>query len=132
MGKWSLIFGALGILTYWRRFDFLDISNRIGVRMRAVAFQKILESNFYRHNTQFQTYVHHNINDIRAVSEFTGQTAFLALRGVFFLLGGTISLLYHASPYICLIAALIMSSFNRNFMLKGSVLSSKKQQTEIS
>lgn len=42
MGKWSVVFGLLGMFTYWRRFDFLDISNRIGVRMRSAAFKKIL------------------------------------------------------------------------------------------
>jgi hypothetical protein len=42
MGKWSVIFGLIGVLTYWRRYDFLDISNRLGIRMRTVAFKKIL------------------------------------------------------------------------------------------
>ena len=68
MGKWAVIFGSLGILTYVRRFDFLDISNRIAVRMRSIAFEKILNSHYYRHNTQFQTLVHHTINDIKVVS----------------------------------------------------------------
>ena len=44
LGKWSVVFGLMGIFTYWRRFDFLDISNRIGIRMRTVAFRKIMES----------------------------------------------------------------------------------------
>jgi len=38
MGKWAILLGSMGILTYLRRFDFLDISNRIGVRMRVIAF----------------------------------------------------------------------------------------------
>ena len=42
MGKWSIVFGLIGLFTYMRRFDFLDISNRIGIRMRTVAFKKIL------------------------------------------------------------------------------------------
>ena len=44
LGKWSVVFGLMGIFTYWRRFDFLDISNRIGIRMRTVAFRQIMES----------------------------------------------------------------------------------------
>ena len=43
MGKWSVVFGLIGVFTYWRRYDFLDISNRIGIRMRTVAFKKIME-----------------------------------------------------------------------------------------
>jgi hypothetical protein len=80
--------------------------------MRAIAFQKILSSDFYRHNTQFQTYVHHTISDIQNISYFTGETAFLGLRGLFFLTGGTACLLFTASPYICLIAAVVMTLFN--------------------
>jgi hypothetical protein len=37
-GKWTAIFTLMGILTYQRRVQFLDISNRIGVRMRMVLF----------------------------------------------------------------------------------------------
>ena len=44
MGKWATVFTLMGIFTYWRRFDFLDITNRIAVRMRAIAFRKILNS----------------------------------------------------------------------------------------
>lgn len=72
MGKWSVIFGLIGVLTYWRRYDFLDISNRIGIRLRTVAFRKIMDSDLYRKNASFQTYLHHIITDVRAISEFTG------------------------------------------------------------
>ena len=41
----------------------------------------------------------------------------MALRGVFFLSGGAICLLYNASPYLCLIAGVCMSLFNCNFSL---------------
>lgn len=44
LGKWSVIFALMGVFTYWRRYDFLDISNRIAIRMRTVAFRKIMES----------------------------------------------------------------------------------------
>ena len=44
MGKWATVFAFMGIFTYWRRFDFLDITNRIAVRMRAIAFRKIMQS----------------------------------------------------------------------------------------
>ena len=94
MGKWATVFMFMGIFTYWRRFDFLDISNRIAVRMRAIAFRKILDSEFYRRNVQFQTYIHHIITDVQTVSWFTGETMFMGLRGTFFLLGGSICLLF--------------------------------------
>ena len=42
MGKWSVVFGLIGVFTYMRRYDFLDISNRIGIRMRTIAFKKIM------------------------------------------------------------------------------------------
>lgn len=71
-GKWSVVFGLMGLFTYWRRFDFLDISNRIAIRMRTVAFRKILDSDFYRSTLQHQTYLHHLITDIQTVSWFAG------------------------------------------------------------
>ena len=55
--------------------------------------------------------MHHIITDIQTVSWFTGETMFMALRGLFFCLGGSICLLYQ-SPYICLIAAATMGTFN--------------------
>lgn len=111
MGKWACIFGLIGVFTYWRRYDFLDISNRIGIRLRSVAFKKILESDLYRKNVLFQTYLHHLITDVQTVSGFAGETVFMGLRGVFFLIGGTACLLFQ-SPMICLIAAVAMTAFN--------------------
>ncbi len=42
VSKWAAIFGSLSFLTYNRRFHFLDISNKIGNRLRAVVYQKTL------------------------------------------------------------------------------------------
>lgn len=111
MGKWSVIFGLIGLFTYWRRYDFLDISNRIGIRMRTIAFKKIMESDLYKKNALHQTYLHHMITDIQTISNFSGETVFMGLRGFFFLLGGTACLLFQ-SPLICIIAAVTMSAFN--------------------
>ena len=57
--------------------------------------------------------MHHIITDIQTVSWFTGETMFMGLRGLFFLTGGSICLVFE-SPYICLIAAMTMGAFNRN------------------
>ena len=128
LGKWSVIFGLMGVFTYWRRFDFLDISNRIGIRMRTIAFRRIMESDFYRTNLQHQTYLHHVITDIQTVSWFTGETIFIGLRGLFFLLGGTACLLFQ-SPYICIVAGVTMTGFNRTYAFISSVLPSSKPKT---
>ena len=72
MGKWSVVFGLIGVFTYLRRYDFLDISNRIGIRMRTIAFKKIMESDLYKKNNMFQTYLHHIITDVQTISTFTG------------------------------------------------------------
>ena len=37
-GKWAILFTILGVLTYRRRVQFVDISNRIATRMRIVLF----------------------------------------------------------------------------------------------
>ncbi len=121
MGKWSVVFGLIGVFTYWRRYDFLDISNRIGIRMRTVAFKKIMESDLYRKNTNFQSYLHHIVTDVQNISNFGGETVFMGLRGIFFLLGGTVCLLVQ-SPMICVIAAITMTAFNRNPSPNTSIL----------
>jgi len=113
MGKWSVVFGLIGVFTYWRRYDFLDISNRIGIRMRTVAFKKIMESDLYKKNANFQSYLHHIVTDVQNISNFGGETVFMGLRGIFFLLGGTVCLLVQ-SPMICVIAAITMTAFNCN------------------
>jgi hypothetical protein len=114
VGKWAIVFGLIGVLTYWRRYDFLDISNRIGIRLRSIAFKKMLESDLYKKNTLFQTYLHHMITDVQTISGFAGETAFMGLRGLFFLIGGTVCLLIQ-SPIICIIAAITMTGFNRTY-----------------
>lgn len=113
MGKWSVVFGLIGFLTYRRRYDFLDISNRIGIRMRLVLFKQLMNSDLYKKNTAFQTYLHHIVTDVQTISTFTGESVFFALRGLFFLVGGTACLLYQ-SPLICMIAAVTMTAFNCN------------------
>lgn len=111
MGKWGMFFALLGSLTYYRRFNILDLSNRIGIRMRSVLFKKILNSDMYKKNAEFQSYLHHMMADVQQVSNFMGDTIFFGLRGIFFLIGGISCLLYQ-SPLICLIAAVTMTGFN--------------------
>jgi hypothetical protein len=47
-GKWSVLICLVGVLNYWRRYNFLDISNRIGIRMRTIAFHKVMQSELYK------------------------------------------------------------------------------------
>ena len=46
--KWMGIFGVSMLITYKRRFYFMDISNRIASRLRYVFYKKLLESDLYR------------------------------------------------------------------------------------
>ena len=48
--KWSVIFGVMGVLTYRRRYEFLDISNRISVRLRSTLYKQILQRDFYKNS----------------------------------------------------------------------------------
>ena len=66
--KWSVIFGVMGVLTYRRRYEFLDISNRISVRLRSTLYKQILQRDFYKNSEIPQTFVHHLITDIKTVS----------------------------------------------------------------
>jgi hypothetical protein len=68
IGKWAGIFGALGGLTYLRRYEFLDVSNRISVRFRTVMYSHILNSDFYRSNQYAQACVHHLVTDVKSLS----------------------------------------------------------------
>ena len=73
-----------------------------------------------------QTYVHHLVTDVKAVSEFTGETLFMGVRGGCFLLGGVGCLLY-SSPYLSLICVGIMSIFNLIFRSRNTELKSLKE-----
>ena len=68
VGKWAAIFGTLGSLTYLRRYEFLDVSNRISVRFRTVLYNHILNSDLYRRNQEAQACVHHLVTDVKSVS----------------------------------------------------------------
>jgi hypothetical protein len=72
IAKWAGIFGTLGALTYLRRYEFLDVSNKISVRFRTVLYNHILNSDLYRRNSHAQACVHHLVTDVKSVSEFTG------------------------------------------------------------
>lgn len=127
IGKWAGIFGALGTLTYLRRYEFLDVSNRIGVRFRTVLYNHILSGDFYRNNQHAQACVHHLVTDVKAVSEFTGESVFMGVRGACFLVGGIGCLLYY-SPYLSLISVAIMSVFNLMFRGRNTILKKLKEQ----
>lgn len=51
LGKWSMFFALLGSLSYYRRFNILDLSNRIGIRLRSILFKRILNTDMYKKNT---------------------------------------------------------------------------------
>lgn len=125
IGKWAGIFGALGTLTYLRRYQFLDVSNRISVRFRTVLYSHILNNDFYRRNQYAQACVHHIVTDVKSLSQFTGETVFMGVRGAFFLLGGVGCLLYY-SPYLSLISIGIMSVFNLLFRSRNTLLKQLK------
>lgn len=46
-----MFFALLGSLSYYRRFNILDLSNRIGIRLRSVLFKRILNTDMYKKNT---------------------------------------------------------------------------------
>ena len=53
-GKWTALFSFLGVLTYRRRVQFVDISNRIATRMRIVLFSQILNRDFFKKHEMTQ------------------------------------------------------------------------------
>lgn len=127
IGKWTGIFATLGTLTYLRRYEFLDVSNRISVRLRTVLYSHVMTHDFYRRNLYTQACVHHLVTDVKSLSEFTGETVFMGVRGVFFLTGGICCLLY-TSPYVSLIAIGIMSVFNLLFRSRNTLLKNLKSE----
>jgi hypothetical protein len=68
IGKWAGIFSALGTLTYLRRYEFLDVSNKISVRFRTVLYSHILSKDYYRRSQFAQACVHHIVTDVKSVS----------------------------------------------------------------
>jgi ABC-type multidrug transport system fused ATPase/permease subunit len=105
----------------------LDVSNRISVRFRSVLYSHILNNDFYRRNQYAQACVHHLVTDVKSLSEFTGETVFMGVRGIFFLLGGIGCLLYY-SPYLSLISVGIMSVFNLLFRSRNTLLKQLKAE----
>lgn len=112
------------------RFEFLDISNRISVRLRNTMYKQILQRDFYKQHEIPQTFVHHLITDIKTVSEFTGESVFMGLRGICFLAGGVCCLLY-TSPYLSLIAVGIMTLFNLYFRGRNQTLKYLKERENL-
>lgn len=90
-------------------------------------YNHILSNDFYRRNQFAQACVHHLVTDVKSLSEFTGETVFMGVRGAFFLLGGVGCLLYY-SPYLSLISVGIMSIFNLLFRSRNSKLKHLKEE----
>lgn len=68
IGKWAGILGGLSTLTYLRRYEFLDITNKLSVRMRTVLYNHILNNDLYRRNQYAQACVHHLVTDVKSLS----------------------------------------------------------------
>ena len=68
VAKWAGIFGGLGGLTYLRRYEFLDVSNKISVRFRSVLYHNVLSGDYYRQRGMTQAWVHHLVTDIKWIS----------------------------------------------------------------
>jgi len=68
LGKWTALFSIGGLLTYQRRYEFLDLSNRLAIRMRNALYTQTLHSNIYKHSNSSQQYLYHLVNDIKTVS----------------------------------------------------------------
>ena len=88
-------------------------------------YKQILQRDFYKQYEIPQTFVHHLITDIKTVSEFTGESVFMGLRGICFLVGGVCCLLY-TSPYLSAIAVGIMTLFNLWFRGRNQTLKTLK------
>jgi len=68
VSKWAGIFGSVGYLTYLRRYELIDVSNRISVRFRTVLYNHILSNDSYRRSQYAQACVHHLVTDVKSVS----------------------------------------------------------------
>lgn len=90
-------------------------------------YSHILGSDFYRSNQYAQACVHHLVTDVKSLSEFTGESIFMGVRGACFLIGGVSCLLY-TSPYLTLISVAIMSVFNLLFRGRNTILKRLKEQ----
>jgi hypothetical protein len=60
--------------------------------------------------------IHHLITDIKALSEFLGESVFFAARGVLFLVGGLGCLIYY-EPWLSVISVGVMGLLSRKLLL---------------
>ncbi|XP_051912596.1 ATP-binding cassette sub-family B member 10, mitochondrial-like [Hippocampus zosterae] len=125
--KWTVYFGVVGTVTYKRRYEFIELTNRVGHRLRAAMFGQLVRKNAYAGKEVEAGYVHHLVTDVKAISEFLGETLFFGLRGSLFLLGGSGCLLYQA-PLLSLVAIALMGAINLAFRPLNSSLRALKEQ----
>jgi hypothetical protein len=64
--KWGLYFAVVGAATYRRRLEFIQLTNRIGHRLRTVLFRQLVVQ---RQGKLLEAgLVHHLVTDVRAIS----------------------------------------------------------------
>lgn len=96
LGLWITIFGLSGVITYVRRYISNDLANRIACRLRQKVYSVILQKNysfFNSANTSVASLVHKITNDITAISNTISVDLVFGIRGVFFIIGGSLYLI---------------------------------------
>lgn len=93
---WISIFGVSGLITYIRRYLSNDLANRISCRLRQKIYSVILKKNYAFFNstsTSVASLVHKITNDVTAISNTISIDLVFGIRGVFFILGGSLYLM---------------------------------------
>lgn len=93
---WVFIFSLSGIVTYFRKYISNDLANRIAVRLRKKIFSVLISKNyafFNSPNTNVASLVHKITNDITSISNTISLDLVFGIRGLFFILGGSLYLI---------------------------------------
>ena len=96
IATWVFIFSLSGIITYFRKYISNDLANRIAVRLRKKVFSVLISKNyafFNSTNTNVASLVHKITNDITSISNTISLDLVFGIRGLFFILGGSLYLI---------------------------------------
>jgi len=126
LALWISVFGLSGLITYIRRYVSNDLANRIACRLRQKVYGVILKKNysfFNSSNTSVAALVHKITNDITAISNTISVDLVFGIRGVFFIIGGSLYLILKIPEWT------LMSLGTMSFLVYISKVIGKKLRT---
>lgn len=131
---WVFIFSLSGVITYFRKYISNDLANRISVRLRKKIFSVLISKNYAFFNspsTNVASLVHKITNDITSISNTISLDLVFGIRGLFFILGGSLYLIIKIPEWTLMSLGTMSFLVYLSKIVGKQLRQSKKEEVEL-